>query len=145
MFFGCRILLFMLRFLQAFKLLFEEDVNLTPKMKSFIRISKFKCALMGIYQNMSTSEVKILVHRQIFRTRGFFEGDRGGQGNLYISQCFLSAIWLPHGQFWPSFSRQPHSSDVNHCVLSIDDPIASKAVQLGLTKPTQISLKLEKT
>ena len=30
---------------------------------------------------------------------------------------FLSVIWLPHGKLWAIIEGQPHSPDVNHCVI----------------------------
>ena len=33
-----------------------------------------------------------------------------------VDWCFLSAVWLPHGQHWVIMG-QPHSLDVNHCVI----------------------------
>ena len=39
-------------------------------------------------------------------------------------QFFLTAIWLPHGQLW-AIIKQPHSPDVNYCVLHFDPKVGS--------------------
>ena len=36
---------------------------------------------------------------------------------MAYSFIFLTSIWLPYGQLWAIIEGQPHSPDVNHCVL----------------------------
>ena len=38
---------------------------------------------------------------------------------IYIFFLNLTAVWLPHGQLRAIIEGQPHSPDVNHCILHI--------------------------